>query len=86
MKISYIIIFGSLTLAILLTVFAETTSPRRLKTGSFFTMAAFICCYGVCVGVAALLVDYFFHIREWVSIAIGVPLGIPVLIAAAKMS
>lgn len=86
MKISYIIIFGSLALAILLTVFAEVAGPRRLKSGSVFAMGAFICCYGVCVGVAALLADYFFHVREWVAVAIGVPLGIPILIAAAKMS
>ena len=86
MKISYIIIFGSLALGILLTVFAEAASPRRIKTGKYLAIVAFLCCYGVCIGVAALLAGYFFHIREWIAIAIGVPLGIPILFAAAKMS
>jgi len=86
MRISYIIILGSLLLGILLAVFAETASPRRAKSGSFFTMAALICCYGFCVGVAALLTNYSFHVREWVAVSIGVPLGIPILIVAAKMA
>jgi hypothetical protein len=43
------------------------------------------CCYGVGVGVASIIISYFFHVRELIAVAIGVPLGLPILIFAAKM-
>ena len=86
MKISLVITFGCLLLAILLTVFAETASPHRVKTGSRFATAAYFCCYGVWVRVVSPLIGYFLQLQEWLAIAIAVPLGIPIVLFAGKVA
>jgi hypothetical protein len=88
MNISLAIIFTSLALAILLTVFVENrrlskSSSERMKT--LICWGILFCCYGVGVGVASIIISYFFHVRELIAVAIGVPLGLPILIFAAKM-
>jgi hypothetical protein len=42
--------------------------------------------YGVCVGIVSVLLVYFFSLSDLVSLAISVPLGVPVLFLAAKIS
>ena len=89
MNISLAIIFTSLALAILLTVFVESRrlrsiSSKRMQT--LFTWGVLLCCYGVGVGVASIIVGYFFHVKEMIALAIGIPLGLPILICAAKMA
>lgn len=87
MKISLTIIIGSLVLAILATILVESRFSRVLgqRVSSKFAGFAFLCCFGVCVGVVSGLVSYFFHVREWVAILIAVPLGVPVLLLAARV-
>lgn len=73
-------------LAIVLTVLAESTPSSHPKAGSRLAWAALLCCYGVCVGVVSLLIGYAFPLSEWLAIAIAVPLGLPVLLFAAKVA
>jgi hypothetical protein len=87
MKISLANTLGCLALAILLTLLAESASLRRLsgKLDSFFSGAMLFCCYGVCVGVVSLVLAYLFNLREWLALLISLPLGLPVLVFAAKL-
>jgi len=86
MKISLAIIIGSLVLAILATVLVESRFTRRMseRAASRFMWLAVLCCYGVCIGVVSGLLVCFLHVPEWIALVIAIPLGIPLLLLAAK--
>jgi hypothetical protein len=83
MKTSIAIAVVSLLCAIVFTVMAERRGP---DTGARMVSAALFSMYCVCVGIISALLVYFFALGELASLAIGVLLGVPALILAAKMS
>lgn len=40
----------------------------------------------MCVGLVSMLIIHFFGLGQWTALAISVPLGLPALYAAARMS
>jgi hypothetical protein len=83
MKTSITIAFVSLFCAVAFTVLAE----RRLsKSGERMMWAALFSLYVVCVGILSALLVHFFALGELTSLAISVPLGVPALFLAAKVS
>jgi hypothetical protein len=82
-KTSIAITVVSLVCAIAFTVVAE---KRPTGSGARMAWAALFAIYGVCVGVVSTVLVYFFALGELASLAISVPLGVPALILAAKMS
>ena len=87
MRFPHVIALGCLILAVIFTVIVESQLSRRMsKTASSrLAWAAFFSCYGVCVGVVSMLLGYFFQWRDWVSIAVAVPLGFPVFLLAGRV-
>jgi ABC-type Mn2+/Zn2+ transport system permease subunit len=76
---------GCLVTAVLLTVLAESRAFRHSKRiDAILPWAALLSCYGVCVGLVSALLAYFFHISEWLTLAIAVPLACPLFVLAAK--
>jgi hypothetical protein len=45
-----------------------------------------LCCFGVCVGLISALLAYWLQISEWITLAVGLPLGVPLLLFAARAS
>lgn len=82
-KTSIAITIVSLVCAIAFTVGAER---RRSVSGDRMAWAALFAIYGVCVGIVSTVLVYFFSLGVLVSLAISVPLGVPALFVAAKMS
>jgi hypothetical protein len=77
----------SLFCAIAFTVAATEVAERRgPDSGAPLAWAAFFSMYCVCVGIVSALLVSFFALGVLASLAISVPLGVPVLILLAKMS
>jgi hypothetical protein len=72
----------SLLCAIAFTVLAEW----RGKSGAWMAWTALFSMYGVCVGIVSAVLVTLFALGEVASLAISVPLGVPVLILLAKIS
>jgi hypothetical protein len=87
MRISYWVMLGCLASALLLTFLVESKASRLLgkRLSSYLAAGAFISCFGVCVGLVSAFLAYFFHIREWITLLVAVPLAVPLLLAAAWM-
>jgi hypothetical protein len=87
MRISYWVMLGCLGMAVALTFLLEGKASRHLgkRLQSAFAGIMVLSCYGVCVGLVSALLAYFFHVREWITLLVAVPLAVPVLLAAAWM-
>ena len=85
---SHYIFFGCLTLAAVFMVIGESRLRQKIgdKAQKRMAWAVLSCCYGACVGIVAILLGHFFHLQDWVAIAVAVPLGLPALAAVAKIS
>lgn len=83
MRISIAIMIASLLAAIGCSMIAE---KLRAPAGARWAWLGLFAIYGVCIGVVSTLMTYFFDLREWIAIAISIPLGVPALLIAAKMS
>lgn len=85
---SYYTFFGCLALAAVLVFIGESRLRKRISEKAQKRMAwvTLLSCYGACVGIVAILLGHFFHLHDWVAIAVAVPLGLPALAVAAKIS
>lgn len=70
--------------AVVFTIIAEKRS--RSVFGNRMAWAALFAIYGVCVGIVSVALMYCFALGELAAVAISVPLGVPALFVAAKMS
>jgi hypothetical protein len=88
LRLSHYIILGCLVSAIVATVLAERSISRQNSKWITHLFAGFaiLSCYGVCVGIAASILNFLFQIRESVAIAIAVPFGILLLALACHHS
>ena len=84
MSASYWAMLAFLAAAILLTLAAEACSRRSERVSAFLGWAAVLCCFGVCVGLISALLAYWLQISEWITLAVGLPLGVPLLLLAAR--
>jgi hypothetical protein len=83
----YWIMLGCLAAAVLLTVLRERLVPGHPQpAGSVLVWAVLLCLYGACVGLIAGLLTHFFHLSDWVALAIAVPVALPVRVLLAWMS
>ena len=77
----------SITITCLITAGVCTAlAERRRRAGEGLGRAALLALYGVCVGVVSTLLVYFFAFGTLGAILLGVPLGVPALVLAAKVS
>ena len=83
MRVSIAIALGSLALAVVLTIAAES---RRTRDGKRYLSLALIALCGACVGVVSIVLIHVFAIAEWKALTISIPLGVPALFVAAKLS
>lgn len=83
MSATLLITLVFLALALAFTIAAESAPAHREAIGRRYAIAVLFCGYGVCVGVLALIIEYFFRCPAWVAIAL--PLGFPALLLAGKM-
>ncbi|HEY2589887.1 MAG TPA: hypothetical protein VGI81_29350 [Tepidisphaeraceae bacterium] len=83
MKTSIIITATSFVLAVAFTVVAEKPDTRARDLAAW---AALLALYGVCVGLVSMVLVHFFALDQWIALAISVPLGLPALYFAARMS
>ena len=86
MKIALTMTLVGLALAILMTVIVESRIRRQLskRADALCAWTAIFGCYGVCVGVISLFVEYCFNASEWLALIIALPLGCPLLYLAGK--
>lgn len=88
MRPSYWLLLGCLVTAAVLTFALDGPAPHRIseKTWMRLFYAPLLACYGACVAIVSLLLSHFFGTREWLSLLVALPLGLMLLISAAKMS
>jgi hypothetical protein len=82
-KTSIAITIVSFLCAIAFTIGAE---GRRSVFGARMAWAVLFAIYGVCVGIVSMVLAHVFSLGEFASLAISIPLGVPALVVAAKMS
>ncbi len=82
MSLPHTVTVVCLLFAVAFTMAAES----RPKQSSWYPWVALVLLYGVCVGTIWLLLGYFFSVGNPAAVAIAVPLGLPALFIAARMS
>jgi hypothetical protein len=77
MAITIGFMLGCLLLAIMFTVVAERTKHEDRERPPLSVYLAVFALYAVCIGLAASLLVCFLSLTPWVSLALGVPLAVP---------